>query len=490
VSAPRAGRREWLGLAALAPACLLTVMDLAVLVLAVPELTADLQPSPVELLWITDIYGFLIAGALITMGTLGDRIGRRRLLLAGSAAFGLTSLLAAYSTSPEMLIVARALQGIAGATLVPCAMSLLFAMFLDERQRGVALGVMMACFAAGAALGPVLGGVLLSSFWWGSVFLVNVPVMVLLLVVGPRLLPEYRAPHAGRLDLVSAALSVVAVLGAIYGIKRAAQDGMDGVAAAAIAAGVLVAIAFVRRQARLSDPLIDLSMFRSPRFSVGLGIASLAAFVMYGLYLLSTEFMQLVLGLSPLEAGLWLLPSAFAVAAGSNLAPQLVRWIPPPLVVAGGLTLMAAGFAALTRIEPGSPLALVIAASVVIHLGVGPVTTLLMGMIIGAAPPERAGAASALSHTGNEFGGALGLGLLGSLVTAIYRHDTGTTGAFADVEGLRVGALQTAERAIAHGFEVAAFACAGLLAGALLLALAVLRRPARRESAAPATASP
>jgi DHA2 family multidrug resistance protein-like MFS transporter len=317
---------------------------------------------------------------------------------------------------------------------------------------------------------------------------VNVPVMVLLLVVGPRLLPEYRAPDAGRLDLASAALSVVAVLGVIYGIKRAAQDGIDGLALTAMAAGVLVGIVFVRRQARLSDPLIDLRMFRAPRFSVGLGIATLAAFVMYGLYLLATEYMQLVLGLSPLEAGLWLLPSAVAVAAGSNLAPQLVRWFSPAAVIAGGLAMMVAGFAALTTVEPGSPLALLIAASVVIHLGVGPVSTLLIGMIVGAAPPERAGAASALSHTGNEFGGALGLGLLGSLVTAIYRHDTGTTGAFADVDGLPAGALQTAERAIAHGFEVAAFVSAGLVAGALVLALAVLRTPARRDAESPATA--
>ena len=207
------------------------------------------------------------------MGTLGDRIGRRRLLLIGSGAFALTSLLAAYSTSPEMLIAARALQGVAGATLVPCAMALLFTMFTDERQRGTALGVMMGCFAVGAALGPVLGGVLLESFWWGSVFLINVPVMAVVLLAGPRLLPEYRAPDAGRPDLASVALSLVALLGVIYGIKRVAQDGVDAAVVATVLVGIAAGVAFLRRQGRLRDPLVDLGLFRSPRFSAALAIA-------------------------------------------------------------------------------------------------------------------------------------------------------------------------------------------------------------------------
>jgi MFS transporter, DHA2 family, multidrug resistance protein len=479
MSAPLAGRREWLGLVVLAVPCLLTVMDLAVLVLAVPELSADLQPSATELLWITDIYGFLIAGALLTMGTLGDRIGRRRLLLAGSGAFALTSLLAAYSTSPEMLIAARALQGVAGATLVPCAMALLFAMFVDERQRGTALGVMMGCFAVGAALGPVVGGVLLASFWWGSVFLINVPVMVVVLVAGPRLLPEYRAPGTGRVDPASVALSLAAMLGVVFGIKRGAQDGVDAAAAVAFAVGAVAGVAFLRRQARLADPLVDLDLFRSPRFSTALGIAVIAAFVMYGAYLLSTGFMQLVLGLSALEAGLWLVPSAIAVAVGSNVAPLLARRYAPGAVVAGGLATMAAGFAVLAQLDPGSPLGLLVGASVVIHLGVGPVSTLLMGMIVGAAPPERAGAASALSHTGNELGGALGLGLLGTIATAVYRHDAGADSAAFGAPG------RVVEDAFAHAFTATALVSGALVAAGIALALVVLRAPA----AEPATAA-
>ena len=211
VEQPKAGTKEWIGLAVLALACVLYAMDLTVLHLAVPSLSVDLEPTSAQLLWIVDIYGFMVAGCLITMGTLGDRIGRRRLLMIGAAAFGAISLLAAFSTSAEMLIGARALQGVAGATLAPGTLSLIFAMFLDPRQRTIAIGVWIAGFSAGAAIGPVLGGVLLEQFWWGSVFLLALPVMALLLVLGPRLLPEYRDPNAGRLDLASAALSDMSI---------------------------------------------------------------------------------------------------------------------------------------------------------------------------------------------------------------------------------------------------------------------------------------
>src|SRR5215216_3791493 len=191
---PMATRREWIGLAVIALPCLLYAMDLTVLTLAVPSLTADLHPSATELLWIVDIYGFLVAGCLITMGTLGDRIGRRRLLLTGAAAFGAASVLAAFSTSPEMLIASRAILGIAGATLAPSTLSLIRSMFHNPHQRTVAIGIWIASFSAGAAIGPLVGGVLLERFWWGSVFLLAVPVMALLLAVGPRLLPEHKDP--------------------------------------------------------------------------------------------------------------------------------------------------------------------------------------------------------------------------------------------------------------------------------------------------------
>ena len=217
---------EWGGLAVLALPTLLVAMDLTVLHLAVPHISADLEPSSVELLWIVDIYGFLVAGSLITMGTLGDRIGRRRLLLAGAVTFGVASVIAAFANSAGMLITTRALLGVAGATLLPSTLALIRHMFVDPRQRGLAIGVWAAVFSAGTALGPVLGGALLERFWWGSVFLIGVPAMVTLLLVGPAVLPEYRDPDAGRLDLVSAALSLVGVLAFIYGLKQIAENGI------------------------------------------------------------------------------------------------------------------------------------------------------------------------------------------------------------------------------------------------------------------------
>ncbi|MDQ3958004.1 MAG: MFS transporter [Actinomycetota bacterium] len=419
---PRAGRKEWIGLAVIAVACLLYVMDLSVLYLAVPSLTRDIEPSSSQLLWITDIYGFLVAGFLITMGTLGDRIGRRRVLLTGAAAFGVASVLAAFSTSAEMLIAARALLGIAGATVAPSTLSLIRNMFLDPRQRTTAIGIWGTSFAVGGAGGPLVGGVLLEFFWWGSVFLVNVPVMALLLVLGPRLLPEFRDPGAGRLDLTSAAMSLASVLSVIYGLKEIAQDGWGAQAAVTIAAGLAVGAAFVRRQTRLADPLIDLKLFRVPQFSVSVASNAMTGFVVFGMFLYVAQYLQLVVGLSPLEAGLWSLPSSIGVIAGSMLAPAIGRFVRPAFAVAGGLVCAAAGFGILTQVE-GSGLGVVVLGSVVFSLGLGPVFILATDLILGTAPPERAGTASAISETGAEFGGALGIALLGSIGTAVYRSE-------------------------------------------------------------------
>jgi DHA2 family multidrug resistance protein-like MFS transporter len=417
---PKAGRRDWIGLAVIALPCLLYAMDLTVLYLAVPELSADLEPSSTQLLWIVDIYGFLLAGLLITMGTLGDRIGRRRLLLTGAAAFGVASVLAAFSTSAEMLIAARALLGVAGATLAPSTLSLIRSMFHDPAQRTVAIGVWITSFSAGAAIGPPLGGLLLEFFWWGSVFLLAVPVMAVLLVVGPRLLPEYRDPNPGRLDLVSAGLSLVAVLAVIYGLKRIAVDGADAFAALAIVAGLAVGAAFVRRQERLSDPLIDLRLFRVPAFRATLTTNTLGFFVAFGSSLFFSQYLQLVLGLSPLEAGLWTMPSAAGFIVGSTVAPMLVRRIDPGTVTAAGFTLAAAGFAVLAQ---AGDLATVVSGSTLMALGLGPVFTLAADLVVGAAPPERAGVASAINETSSEFGGALGIAVLGSIATAAYPGD-------------------------------------------------------------------
>jgi DHA2 family multidrug resistance protein-like MFS transporter len=417
----RAGRREWIGLSVLALACLLYVMDLTVLHLAVPAMSEDLRPSSTQLLWIIDIYGFMVAGFLVTMGTLGDRIGRRKLLLIGAASFGVVSILAAFSRTPEMLIASRALLGIAGATLAPSTLSLIFSMFQDPRQRAIAVSVWISAFSAGSAVGPVLGGVMLEHFWWGSVFLLALPVMALLLVLGPIVLPEYKDPNAGRLDVPSSVMSLVAVLSVIFGLKQIAMDGFSPLPAAAIALGLGVGALFVRRQLTLDDPMINLRLFRIPAFSGSLVINFVSIFVAVGYFLFIAQYLQLVLGLSPLEAGLWSLPSALGFIVGSQVAPRLVRVVRPSHIIGAGLAMAAVGLAMLTQVGAVGGLPTLVLASLIISLGLAPVLTITTELIVGSAPPEQAGAASGISETGVELGGALGIAILGSIGTAVYR---------------------------------------------------------------------
>jgi MFS transporter, DHA2 family, multidrug resistance protein len=416
----RAGRREWIGLAALALPCLVVVMDLTVLHLAVPTITAQLQPSPAELLWIVDIYGFLLAGLLITMGTLGDRTGRRRLLLCGAGAFIVASVLAAFSSSAIMLIAARALLGVAGATLAPSTLALIRNMFHDPTERTTAIAIWGSSFAAGSALGPIVGGVLLEHLWWGSVFLVPVPVMVLLLAIGPRVLPEYRDPHPGRIDLFSVALSMVAVLSTIYGLKLLAQDGPSAFSILAIAIGLALGTVFVHRQNTLAHPLIDLQLFGNPAFSVAVAILTLNALVMFAESYFAAQYVQLVIGFSPLQAGLCTLPGAITVIAASMLSPTLVRRFPRDGVMVVCLLVCALGFGLLTLVGTGG-LPVLIVGTMLICLGAGPVGTLVSDAVVSSAPPERAGSAASMSETGAEFGGALGIAALGSVGVAMYR---------------------------------------------------------------------
>jgi MFS transporter, DHA2 family, multidrug resistance protein len=458
---PRAGRREWIGLAVLALPCLLYSMDLTVLNLAVPALSADLKPTSAQLLWIVDIYGFVLAGSLITMGTLGDRIGRRRLLLIGAAAFGVASVLAAFATSATMLIVTRALLGVAGATLAPSTLSLIRNMFSDPRERTTAIGVWVTCLSAGGAIGPLFGGVLLEHFWWGSAFLIGVPVMVLLLVLGPRLLPEFREPEAGRPDLFSAALSLVAVLAVIYGLKQAAQDGVGWLAVLSITAGLAVGAAFLRRQCALREPLIDLQLFRVPAFSAALAANTLAIVAAFGAFLFTAQYLQLGLGLSPLHAGLWTLPESAGFIVGSILAPVMARRVRPAYVISGGLVLAAAGLGLLTLVGTGSGLAILVTGSVVLSLGISPVVTLATDLIVGAAPAERAGAAAAMSETATELGGALGGAAASAAVLPVP---------------LGAELLATARDSFAQGFSLAAAISAVLVLGMAVVMVAVMLR--------------
>jgi len=494
---PKASRREWIGLAVLALPCLLYSMDLTVLELAVPKLSLDLRPTSSQLLWIMDIYGFLLAGFLITMGTLGDHIGRKRLLLIGAAAFGAASVLAAFSNSAEMLIITRAVLGVAGATLAPSTLSLIRNIFQDPDQRAFAIGVWATSFAAGAAIGPLAGGLLLEFFWWGSVFLLAVPVMALLLVLGPMLLPEFRDLEAGRLDLISSAMSLAAVLAVIYGLKQIAAYGLEWLPVFCILVGLGIGAAFVRRQRTLTDPLIDLRLFRAPEFSASLAAFLLSIFVIAGIFFFIAQYLQLVLGLSPLVAGLWTLPSAGGLVAGSMLAPLVARQVRPAFVMAASLALSAVGFGLLTQVDAASGLAVLVTSSVVLSLGVAPVGTLATDMIVGSAPPERAGAASGISETSAELGGALGIAILGSIGAAVYRGEVAdafpsdvppdaaeaardTLGGAVSVadplpDPLATGLLDAAREAFTQGLQQAAITSVVIVLSVAILVLLLLR---------------
>ena len=442
--APRRIRtREWAGLAVLALPCLLVSMDAHVLYLAIPQLSADLRPSNVELLWIMDSYEFFVAGALMTMGVLGDRIGRRRLLLFGGAAFGSASVLAAFSTSATMLIAARALLGVAGATLMPSTLSLIRTMFPDPRRRTTAFGVWTASFALGGVIAPIVAGILLHHFWWGSVFLVAVPVMLLLLALGPVLLPEFRDPAAARIDVASAALSLIVVLAGVYGLKRFAQNGPDVAAGLSIAIGLALAAVFVRRQRRLAEPWIELTLFRRRRFTLPLATNALCFFVLYGTQFFVAQYLQLVLGLSALHAGLWTIPSALGYLVGSVLGPMAANRLRPAWLMAGSLALTAIGFGLLTQVGPASGLAVVVTGSVIFSVGLAPVYVVATEMTVAAAPQEKAGSAAAILETGAELGGALGVAMLGSIGTAVYRHAMSASGSPGIPDGLWESARET-----------------------------------------------
>jgi MFS transporter, DHA2 family, multidrug resistance protein len=495
-----AGRREWAGLGVLALPTLLVTMDLSVLFLAVPKLTRDLRPTSSELLWITDVYGFLIAASLITMGTVGDRIGRRRLLLIGGAAFAIASLIAAFSTSAGMLIAARGLLGVAGGTLAPSALALIRNMFDDPEQRRLAIAIWISCFAAGAAIGPVIGGALLEHLWWGSVFLLNVPVMAVLLAAGPTLLPESRDPNPGRLDLLSAGISLTSVLAIVYAITRMAERGASIASTLLLAAGVAIGAVFVRRQRRLAYPLIDVRLFRSPTFTAAFAAMVVSVFVVAGTDLFVAQYVQLVHGISPFVTGLWLLPGVIGLIVGSMLAPLVARTVRPGPVIAWGLVLATLGLIALAQLSAGSSLGVLVTGTTLLGLGIGPIGALGTDILVGAAAPERAGAASAVSETATELGGALGIALLGSLGTAVYRStladrlpaglSSGTVAASQDTLGGAVDAaghlherpgaelLHAAQVAFTHGFAAVALG-AGAIALVMATIAAIALRPAR-----------
>lgn len=483
--------RAWLGLAVLMLPTLLVAMDITALLLALPRLSADLGATNVQQLWISDSYGLMVAGLVITMGTVGDRIGRRRLLMIGGAAFGVLSIMAAFATGPLVLIVARALLGVAGATLMPSTLALITSMFRDERQRGQAIAIWATCQFTGGALGPVLAGFLLRYFWWGSVFLVAVPAMAVLLLAGPVLLPEFRSDRAGRPDLASVGLSLVAVLLMIYGVKQLTVESSPVGPAVALVVGAATGVLFVRRQLRLEAPLLDLRLLRNRPFTAVLVGLIFAGIAMAGTGLLVTQYLQSVLGFSPATSAVLFAPMGLGVAVGTLTAPALARRMRQPTAIAGGLAGSALGSLLLVGVGGAGSLPLVMIGIAVLALGTGPLFALGTGLIVGSVPPERAGSAASMSETGNYFGGSLGFALLGVLAAVVYRgRMDGTSdslaGAVAASERLPAGQgaelLHSAREAFTASLHVTGVVAAVIFAGMAALILAM--RPAARTGPA------
>ncbi|MET7936654.1 MFS transporter [Streptomyces sp. NPDC005322] len=495
----RAGRKEWTAFAVLMLPLLLVSMDVSVLYFAVPAISRELHPTSTQQLWIFDIYAFALAGLLITMGSLGDRFGRRKLLMFGAVAFGTASVAAAYAQSAEMLIAARAVLGVGGATLMPSTMALIRNMFRDEKQRGQAIAIWSSAMAGGVALGSVMSGVMLNHFWWGSVFLVNVPAMVLLLALVPILVPEFKDPQPGGFDLLSVPLSMGAVLPVIYGLKKmAADNAFSAPPALSIAAGLVIGAAFVRRQLTRRDAMIGPELFRNRGFGPSIAINSLAGFAMMGSAYFTTQYLQSVLGKGPLEAALWSLLPSVCVGFAAPIASAVVqRGANRAYVISTGFLIGAIGYGVLALAGTDSLWTVLIGAAVLAS-GIVMVIALVTDMAIGTVPTERAGSAAALLETGQEFGGAMGMAVLGSVGTAVYRGDVkdavpaglpvdaldavretlGTAIAVAGQLKGRTGeqVLGTAREAFTNGMQLASLAGAAVLVAAAVLAAVTLRR--------------
>ncbi|MGW4644543.1 MFS transporter [Sphaerisporangium sp. NPDC004334] len=481
--------RAWLGAALLMLPTLIVAMDTTALLLALPRLSADLGAGSVQQLWISDGYGFMVAGMVITMGTLGDRIGRRRLLITGAAAFAVLSVVAAFAADPLTLIVVRALLGIAGATLAPSTLALLTTMFPDAQRRGKAIAVWATCQFTGGALGPVLAGFLLQHFWWGSVFLAAVPAMVLLVLAGPVLLPESRSDHAGRLDPSGVGLSLAAVLLIVYAIKRLTVEGLSVVPAVVLLVGAALGWLFVRRQLRLDTPLLDLRLFRNRPFAAVIIALVLAGIAMAGTGLQVTQYLQSVLGFSPFASAVLFAPMGLGVAVGTMTAPALARRMKQTTAIAGGLVVSALGGLLLVGVDGPGTLPLAMIGIAVLALGTGPLFALGTGLVVGSVPPERAGSAASMSETGNYLGGSLGFALLGVAAAVVYRDRMGGTsdslaGAIAAGRHLPAGQatelLHSAREAFLAGLHVTGVVAAVIFTGTAVLIQTM--RPATRTT--------
>ncbi|MGC9381492.1 MFS transporter [Streptomyces sp. MH13] len=464
------GLRARLGLAVVLGPVLLVSMDGSILFLAMPSITDAISPTADQALWILDIYGFAVGSLLVAFGSIGDRYGRLKLLMTGAAVFGIGSAGAAFAPNPELLIACRALMGVAGATLLPSALAVLSELFPDPKQRARAIGIFAAAFAAGFAIGPVVGGTLLGQFWWGSVFLVNLPVIAVFLVLAPILLREVRATGTGRVDPVSVVASAGGLLLTIYGVKHLAADGFSVLPVVTGLLGLTALTAFVLRQRHLEHPLIDFSLFRDRTFTIAIitGLLPLAAWSAAAY--LSGIYLQSVLGLSVLNAALLALPGAAVLTVTCVVTPAIVERIGRKaalvtchFTVAGGLLLLLP-----TTITDG--IGWYVASTVIAGVGYGISFSVVADTAVGAVPAERAGSAGAVAETSNEIGNALGIAILGSLAALVFRLQgpdlAPTLDETRQLPDLVPAALQDAQGAFVTGLH-AAVAVAGLLHAAL-----------------------
>ncbi|AOS62028.1 MFS transporter [Actinoalloteichus hymeniacidonis] len=413
--------RRWASLAVLVGAVLLLAIDATVLYLAVPSLTAELSPTATQVLWIGDVYSLVLAGLLVTMGNLADRIGRKRLLLIGATAFGAASVLAAFAPSSEVLIVARLLLGVAGATIMPSTLSLIRNIFTEPIERTRAVAIWSAAAASGIALGPLVGGALLERFWWGSVFLINLPVMLLVLVVGGWLLPESRNPNPGRFDLISSGLSMLAIIPFVYTIKQLTSGSFGLGVVAAIVASVVGAVLFVHRQRRVAAPMIDVELFRNPAFSGAVLVNFISVFALSGVLFFFSQYLQLARGLGPLEAGVAQLPAALSAMAAVAAVGFLLTRLGRGRAIATALLIGAAGLGLLAALEGSEELIWVLLPMIPLGLGIGIAETLSVDAVVSSVRPTKAGAAASVAETAYELGVALGIAVLGSVITVLYR---------------------------------------------------------------------
>jgi DHA2 family multidrug resistance protein-like MFS transporter len=473
-------------------------MMLTILFLAIPHIARDLNPSSTELLWILDIYGFTMAGFLVAMGTIADKIGRRRLLVIGAAVFGIVSVLAALTDDPALMILWRAILGVAAATQMPSTLGLIFSMFHNAKQRGVAIGVWAASISAGVTLGPIVSAVLLEVFSWRATFLVAVPIMAIVVIGAPLLLPAHTDSWGAKLDLLSVGLLLAALLPFIYGVKTLAKDDSLGIALATIAAGIAFGAWFVVRQLRLEAPLLDVRLFANRTVSGALGVFILAAAGMGGVYLMFTQYLQLVAALSPLRTALAILPAAVLLVIVSLISPILARRVSPGLIIAVGLAVQVVGYLMLTQVESTAGLPLLIAGFIVLYPAVNPAMALTTDMVVGSVPPEKAGGASGLSTTANDLGISLGIALIGSIGVAVYRGEIADTlpgglpadaaasakdsldGAVHAASGLSpdlaASVLEPARAAFTSGLNLGALVAAVIAAAGSILAFARLRQ--------------